>query len=396
MRGIYICFLLPIVGIISLFLSGCGSGQLQEPTNTATPTRTSTQNSSPTLTTTYTPTITPSQTPTWTPTPSPMSTATLSPTPSPTHTGGGSGLLRMVIRNDSGYEYPIYSLNDRSINSDVQLPEFRYEPMTDEGKIERLIFNPGAGEGKIIYECPLEDHLCHVEVTSGKPGDEWIYISVEHRQQEYCPCDHELIRLNTITGEREVLEQSAGVISLRSFPGNSKWLMVLNRVRSPFSELYIYNPDTREKQLLITERGSFRYYDFAPDQSFIWYRIFDFCEIKLVREDGSKIPGFGDADSILGWIDDQHFLVVTANNNPPFCSLNGLAVANIHGLSGDWILRGRFGDILISPDQNKLIYTEDCTIYGCQRLMMKDMDNGEPELLYESGVEILSVSWIDE
>jgi hypothetical protein len=67
-----------------------------------------------------------------------------------------------------------------------------------------------------------------------------------------------------------------------------------------------------------------------------------------------------------------------------------VAVANIYGL-GDWLLRGNIGQILLSPDQSKLIYTDDCSNSVCKSLKMLDLNNRETEILYES-----DIFWIKE
>ena len=381
----------------SFFLSGCIQGESAGLTtmqlSTLTPSSTSTTAPTSSYTPTYTLTETPTPTLTGTPTPSPTSTPTSSPTASRTPQGGGSGTLRFSVGGRSVY----YSLDDRVMSSGYQMPEFHVKYKTDENNVSKLIFHLGPGENRVLYECPLEDFICSIKIVAGNPGDEWIYINVEHRQQQFCPCTHELIKVNTITADREVLDQAAGWFRLMVYPGTSKWLMTTNWVRSFRSDLFVYNPETREKTLVVTETGSYNKFGYAPNQAFIWYRITDYCLVKLVREDGSKIPGFQGADSILGWIDKEHFLVVTARNNPPNCSLTGLAVANQHGLTGEWLLQGNYGSIVLSPDQTKLVYTDNCKSDSCKRLVIQDLDGGEPEILYETDMaSIYSIAWIGE
>jgi hypothetical protein len=350
--------------------------------STSTPTKTSTQKLTNTLT------VTPSPSPTITLTPSFTPTITPTTTPSPTHQGGGLGLFKINVK---GIEF-IYSIDDRSVGFGVNSTEFKWEFMDAAKNLLRLVLDEGTGNNKILYECPLDDYICSVNVIAGNPGDEWIYINVEHRQQQYCPCTQELIQVNTITNEQIVLEQSTGAVGFRlmMYPEASKWLLTDNWVRGFYSDLFIYNLETQEKQLVITKQGSFSKFGFAPDRSFIWYRITDYCKVQMVREDGSQIPGFNNAESILGWINADQFLVITANNNPPICSLTGVAVADMYGL-GDWVVRSNLGQVLLSPDQSKLIYTDDCSNSVCKYLMMIDLNNRETEILYEG-----EIHWIKE
>jgi hypothetical protein len=381
-----IIFFLSLLILLSYFVSACAgetSTEIADVTISAsTPINTSMDKLTNTLT------VTLSSSPTTTPTPSPTPTISPTPTPSPTHIGGGSGMFKINVKGSVF----IYSLDDRSMDLEVKSPELNLEYIDDAKNLMRLVLDEGIDNNKILYECPIDDYICYVRVLADNPDDERVYLNVEHRQQEYCPCTQELIRVNTITSEQNVLEQSTGSVGfdLMIYPESSKWLLTDNWARGFYSDLFIYNPETQEKQLVITRQGAFSQFGYAPDYSFIWYRITDYCKVEIVREDGSQIPGFDNADSILGWINEEQFLIITANNHPPICSLTGVAVANIYGL-GDWLLRGNIGQILLSPDQSKLIYTDDCSNSVCKSLKMLDLNNRETEILYES-----DIFWIKE
>ncbi|MFN2196823.1 MAG: hypothetical protein ACK2UW_11945 [Anaerolineales bacterium] len=333
-------------------------------------------------------TVTPSSSPTATPSPSSTPTIRPTPTPSPTHQGGGSGTFKIKV----GESVFAYSLDDRSMDLDVESPAIKLEYMDDANNLMRLVVDEGTENHKILYECPRNDYSCYISVLADNLDDGSVYFNVEHRQQEDCPCNQELIRVNTITDEQNILEQSTGSVGfdLVIYPESSKWLLTDNWTRGFYSDLFIYYPEVQEKQLVITKQGAFSNFGYAPDYSLIWYRITDYCRVQFVREDGSQIPGIDNADSILGWINDDQFLVVTANNNPPICSLTGVAVANIYGI-GDWVLRGNVGQILLSPDQNRLIYTDDCGNSVCNSLKMLDLNSKETEILYEG-----DIYWIQE
>lgn len=377
--------------VLSYFVSACAGETSTEITNvpqsvtmsTSTPTKTSTDKPTKTSTVAYNPSTTTTPAPSLTPTISPT------PTPSPTHQGGGSGIFKINV-NGSVFNY---SLDDRSMNLDVTSPELRIEYMNDVKNLERLVLDEGTDNNQILYECPLDDYSCYLGVLSDKPDDEWVYLYVSHRQQQYCPpCTYELVRINTITNEQNVLEQStgAGDFAVKIYPESSQWLLTENWARGFYSDLFTYNPETQEKKLIITRQGGFAKFGYAPDRSFIWYRITDYCKVEMVREDGSQIPGFNYTESIIGWINEDQFLVAKANNNPPICSLTGVAIADIYGLE-DWVLSGELGHILLSTDKRKLIYTDDCSNSLCKSLKMLDLNGGETEILYEG-----DIYWIKE
>ena len=389
-------------GIFLFFLTACSKNQPDAIIATATNPPSKTNTISPTLTGTPIPTtkVLPTDTPTIIPTQSPTFTIspTLTPTPSPTPPGGGTGLIQIRFRYEGVIpSEKIFSLTLNSILEDMQLPIFFREEETEGSQRKKItLYDPTTGDSKLIYECPTEYQDCTPNVIHGSPSDEWIYlVSRQSDQEGFGLLD--LVQVNTATEDQRILEQFSGVgLSFKPFPTELEGLLAVDWVRDFESDLYIYNLETQTKQLLLSDMGSFRRYGFSPDQEFIWYRITDNCEIDIIGKDGNQISLIPNADEILGWIDSDNFLVVTSDNNPPNCTRNGIAIANIDGYTGEWIMQGIIGDALLSPDGTRIIYLSDCSNIYCKKLMMLNLDENDPITLYDSEEEMFWIDWLDE
>ncbi len=151
------------------------------------------------------------------------------------------------------------------------------------------------------------------------------------------------------------------------------------------SDLFVYDLETQERQLILTAQGAFEWFGYSPDLSTYWYHIVDFCNTRLVSNDGKQIAVLGSSDKILGWIDKDKFLLETTYVNPPDCyPTTGIAIANRYGLTGDWVTPTRFEYASLTPDGTKLVYDSECNNKGCKKLLIANTDGSNPQTLLES------------
>jgi hypothetical protein len=341
-----------------------------------------------TPTITLKPTLTATLIPTFTPTP----TSTKVPTTTSTPIGGGSGLVQIYSCKDSNF-YSIYnnctlsvlSLSDMQIET-MERPEFR-DIEEKEYKHRLELYDPSSGESKIILECPQEYQECNQQIIFGSPYDEWIYI-IQGSQLKFYDGKHmtDLYRVNTRTGESSAVDHfERYIFDFHPFPGSTKGLLSVFGGEMD-DELMIYDMETQERHSVAKSPGQFYRFGFSPDLSTFWYRTPDYCDTELVSKDGKRIAKMKNSDGILGWLDQEKFLLFTANNNPPICSPNSIAIANRYGLTGDWITHAHVDTYgaQISPDGTKLVFASDCNYDGCRKVMITNSDGSAPYLLMDS------------
>ncbi|MGW8251064.1 MAG: TolB family protein, partial [Anaerolineales bacterium] len=182
-----------------------------------------------------------------------------------------------------------------------------------------------------------------------------------------------------------LLDTIRGSLEFIPFPDSTKGLLAASWAHGNFmSDLYVYDMATQDRYPITSAQGAFAGFGYSPDLSKYWYHIWDFCDTRLVFNDGRRIPTIQSSDRILGWVDDELFLVETTMLNPPECTASGIALANRYGLTGDWITTSSSKDLLLSPDGKQLLYSTDCTREGCKQAMLVNVDGSSPRILLEN------------
>jgi hypothetical protein len=348
-----------------------------------------------------TPSRTPTQTGTASPIPSvtPTPTRTTVPTPTSTPVGGGSGMVVIYSCKDvdTGFFFnctkSVVSLSGELIQT-LERPEIRSVETTQE-KTHLELYYPDTGNAKTIMECSEKYQVCSQVIVSGSLDDEWVYVAQEYQLVLFDDKSMiDLYRVNIGSGEQVAVGHFDGFeLRFQPFLESSKGL--LTYIGNVFmSELMIYDPETQGRQLIAAREGQFNRYGFSPDQSMYWYRITDYCETELVSSDGERIAKMANSSGILGWLDPDRFLLLTTDDNPPYCTPTGIAIANRYGLTGDWISQSRVSEYAqISPDGKKLVFMTNCNNNGCKTLMAANIDGSDPHLLIDSPDPFYPFRW---
>jgi hypothetical protein len=330
-----------------------------------------------------TPSVTPSPTITHTPSPSPSLTPLPSPTPTPL--GGGSGFVSFDACRD-WYDCDRLELSLAALqltNSNQPFLKWFTEPDTYRRRLD--VVDPASGTTKTILECPPENFSCIPMILSGSLQSDEIIIAQHFQRQRYD--GNQLIdiyRVNTITYESERVDSFGGYISqFNPLPGRSMGLLSIQG-NDRYGELLLYDPLTLERTLVLRRKGQFYRSGLTPDPQQFWFRRSDFCETELVTVEGQRAARIMNSDGVIGWMDDETFLVFITDNNPPYCTHNGIAAANRIGLTGKWVTSARTDWAMLSPDRKLIFYTSSCNNNGCSRLMVTDLVTNESLTLIES------------
>jgi hypothetical protein len=380
-----------LAALLILTLSACSStaaptstipAEINQPVLPGSPTAAASPRLTSTPISTATATLTPTSLPSPTTTPSP------SPEPSPTSTpiGGGSGIL-LLETCPIWYDCEPWqlSLSDGLLVRSNQ-PYLRLEVVkVDPFKFRMVLHNPSTGATTAVLHCPDDMYSCHQSLISGSLQDDHLYLAQAYQRRLYDGNKQtDLYRLNTSSLELTLVDQFAG--SIWTFHPLSKGLQGLMGFEGNAfqGELLLYDLETLQRSTLVARRGQFLLYGAHPDEQTIWYRITDYCETELVAAGGQRIAQIKDSDGIIGWIDDENFLIFTASNNPPICTHTGIALANRYGLTGQWITTSLSYWAELFPEHGKLFFTSECNNKGCMQLMSADLDGSNPQLVLES------------
>lgn len=370
-----------LLGLVSM-LGACSTAPTPEPPPPMETARQPLPTASPTAT------IAPTSTATATLTPSP--TATPVPTATPTPLGGGSGVA--LLR--SCFDWPACTWAEFSLDSlqlhplsqpFIQITQTHSEPY----KTRVELIDPGSGQAMTILECPVDLYSCNHRILSGSLEEDWVFLSQNDHRAPYDGFGStEVYRMNTDSLEVTLLDQFDGdIVGFIPFEGSSQGLMSL--LWDGFrGGLFIYDLETLDRQTIISRMGEFYRFGTTPDENVFYYRITDYCETELVTREGNRVPAIKNSDGILGWIDEETFLVFTTSNNPPFCTRTGIAWANRYGITGKWVTTRPAEWAILSPDGRKVFFTSDCNSQGCTRLMVANSDGSQPELILESPEQI--------
>jgi len=327
-------------------------------------------------------------TPTPTTLPSPTSTPSPTPVPSPTSTpiGGGSGIL-LVETCPTWYDCEPWQLS----LTDGQLVQYK-EPYLklevvnlDSFKFRMVLSNPSTGEATTVLQCPDDIASCYQTLISGSLQDDQLYLAQAYQRALYDGNRAtDLYRLETRSLELNLLDHFAGDLRY-FFPFSTGSQGLMGLLGNTFhGELLLYNLNTLKRSTLIARRGQFLSYGANLDEQIIWYRIADYCETELLATDGKRIAQIKNSDGIIGWIDDENFLLFTASNNPPICSRTGIAAANRYGLTGQWITSSPTNWAMLSPDAERIFYSSGCNNLGCNKLEVANLDGSDPHTIIES------------
>jgi hypothetical protein len=343
--------------------------------------------STPSLLLSPTPSATPTATssPTITRTPSPSPTSTPLPSPTSTPLGGGSGVVSFqACRAWYDCDPLELSLVARQLTSSNQ-PFLQWFTEPDTYRHQLDVVDPASGTTITILDCPPENFYCNPMVLTGSLQSDELIIAQHYQRQRYD--GNQLIdiyRVNTTSYEAERVDSFGGYISqFHPLPGRSTGLLSV-RGNDRYGELLLYDPLTLERILVLRRKGQFYKSGLTPDPKQFWFRRTDFCETELVTIDGLRAARIMNSDGVIGWPDDENFLVFITDNNPPYCTHNGIAVANRIGLTWKWITLARSDWAMLSPDKKIIVYTSNCNNNGCTRLMVTDLDTNVSLTLIES------------
>jgi hypothetical protein len=343
--------------------------------------------STPSLLPSPSPSATPSATssPTITRTPSPSPTSTPLPSPTPTPLGGGSGFVSFdACRAWYDCDRLELSLIARQVaNSNQPFLKWFTEPDTYRQRLD--VVDPASGTIKTLLECSPDNISCIPSILSGSLQSDDLIIAQHYQRQRYD--GNQLIdiyRVNTTSYEAERVDSFGGYISqFHPLPGRSTGLLSV-RGNDRYGELLLYDPLTLERTLVLRRKGQFYKSGLTPDPDQFWFRRSDFCETELVTIDGQRAARIMNSDGVIGWRDDENFLVFITDNNPPYCTHNGIAVANRIGLTGKWITLARSDWAMMPPDRKVIFFTSNCNNNGCTRLIVTDLVTNVSLTLIES------------
>lgn len=365
-----------------LLLTACTSRSFQPDLDaTATlspPTRTAPPSASPSPTATSTSTLTAS--PTVTP------TETRTPTPTATPIGGGNGALLLEPCWQLG-DCPrfVFSITDRQVRG-LEQPYLMQEVVNPDTYKNRLVLHdPVSGSNHTILECSDEYESCSQSILTGSLQDAPLYLTQNYQRKLYDGQQTvDLYRLDTSSLENTLVDQFEGVslAFILASQGTGGLLAIDGNTFQ--GELALYDLATQERRTILLRMGSFFRLGITPDPSVFWYRIADYCETELVAADSSRVSHLPNSDGILGWLDEETFLLFAAGNNPPFCTRTGIALANRYGLTGQWVTTSRADWAALSPDGNKVFFTGNCNSRGCTQLSVVNSDGSEARLLLEA------------
>jgi len=278
----------------------------------------------------------------------------------------------------------------------VGKPYFKITSVHKDPNQSRLeLYNPVSGETKTLLECPVETYSCTHNLF-GSLDDKWMILAQNNHKAKF---DGQgvtvLYRLDNASQQVTLVDQFEGdIFGFRPLGGSSQGLISL--LKDGFrGELLIYDLDSSEQQPIISRMGQFYRFGTTPDKDVFYYRIADYCETELVTREGNRIPAIQNSDGILGWIDDETFLVFTASNNPPVCTRTGIAQANRYGLTGEWITDQPVQWGILSPDGGKVFFTSGCNSLGCTRLMVANPDGSQPRLILETDEAWQVLDWLE-
>jgi hypothetical protein len=369
--------------VLLIALTACSPGDPSTlPAQTETSRPTVTLEPSPT----DSPSATPPPTPTATATPTLSPTSTSTPTSSPTPTGGGSGVVLLeACRSWDDCSRLELSIAELSLQDSTR-PYLKVSVVNpDTYKYRMVLYDPTSGESTTILECSDEYTSCYQRVFSGSLEQDWLFLAQEYQRKLYDGHSMtDIYRLNTTSLETTLIDHFEGrTSSFRPLLESSKGLLSITDDQF-HGELILYDLEKLERVSILKRRGSFFLFGPTPDPRVFWYRIADYCETELVSDEGKRVAQLKNSDGILNWIDDEVFLLFTASNNPPFCTGSGIALANIHGLTGQWITTTRADWAMMSPNGEKIFFSSNCNNQGCIKLMMADRDGSNSKLLLES------------
>lgn len=388
---------IPLISLVFclLFIHACSKQpNLPEITDNQQPMLTPMSYRNPTSTSIPSSTPLPTSTPTTTPTITITPTQTVTPTLTATPLGGGTGLIQIqsCIDRDflGGYDCTknVYSLSENQIVSSEKIERTEFKAIEIREYFYRLdMVDPDTGGTKIILGCPEEYDGCNLGVLFGSAEDEWVYVIRDSDPEMYDGKSlMDLYKVNTQTGESIALDHFTGYISwFEAFPGSSRGLLSVLEDGYINGALLVYDLETQESQVIAEFSSQFYRFGYSPNLKYFWYRFTDYCYTELVSVDGEKISTLNHSDGILGWLDEDNFLLFTAENNPPYCTANGIAVANQYGLTGKWITQSAvdvFG-AQISPDGQKLVYTTECNNNGCRKVIVANIDGSDAYVLID-------------
>lgn len=278
-----------------------------------------------------------------------------------------------------------YSLIDFELREPSQ-PYFKVEVIDlDTYKFRLALIDPLAGNIKATLQCTDEMASCYQEIFFGSMQDEELYLVQSYQRQLYDGRRMtDLYRLDTRSLEISQVDQFPGTLSY-FYPISGSRKGLLGTLGQTFlGELVLYDLDTHERVSILKRRGQFFRIGPTPDERVFWYRIADYCETELVSKDGQRIASIKDSDGIIGWIDNETFLLFAASNNPPICTRTGIALANRYGLTGEWIAITRSDWAKLSQDGKTLFFISDCNSRGCSKLMRLDLPAGNPQMVVEN------------
>jgi hypothetical protein len=330
-----------------------------------------------------TPSATPSPTITRTSSPSPTSTPLPSPTPTPL--GGGSGVVSFqACRAWNDCDRLELSLVSRQLTNSNQ-PFLKWITIPDTYRQQLNIVDPASRKTITILECPPENFYCNPSILSGSLQSDELIIAQHYQRQQYDGNQLvDIYRVNTSSYEAERTDSFVGNISqFHPLPGRSIGLLSV-KGNDRYGELLLYDPITLERTLVLRRKGQFYKSGLTPDPDQFWFRRSDFCETELVTVDGQRAARIMNSDGVVGWQDDENFLIFITDNNPPYCTHNGIAVANRIGLTGKWITLARSDWAMLSSDKKIIVHNSSCNNNGCTRLMVTDLDTNVSLTLIES------------
>jgi hypothetical protein len=342
------------------------------------------QQPSPSPSPTIIPSLSPTPTVTLTASPSP----TPSPSPSPTATppGGGSGVVLVESCRD-WYDCDSLELslqNNQAVAAShlhlkiVQSDQEQYKRRLD-------VVDPTTAQTKTILDCTGEFVSCDPLILTGSLGEDTLYVALRYQRQQYDGNSLiDIYRIDAKSYEAEVIDHFGGYIDqFHVLPGRSQGLLS-TRGNDRYGELLLYDPVTLERTLVLRRKGQFLITGLTPQPGLFWFRRTDFCETELITSDGVRAARIMNSDGVIGWLDDENFLVFASDNNPPYCTHNGIAVANRIGLTGSWVTAARTDWAMLSPDRERIFYTTNCNNLGCLRLMSTDLSAAEHAIVIES------------
>jgi hypothetical protein len=269
------------------------------------------------------------------------------------------------------------------VNSSQPFLKSFTEPDTYRRRLD--VVDPASGTTKTILDCPSENFYCNPIVLTGSLQSDELIIAQHYQRQRYDGNQLvDIYRVNSTSYEAERVDSFEGNISqFHPLPGRSVGLLSVTG-NDRYGELLLYDPVTLERTLVLMRKGQFYKSGLTTDPDLFWFRRSDFCETELVTVDGQRAARIMNSDGVIGWMDDENFLVFIADNNPPYCTHNGIAVANRIGLTGKWITLARSDWAMLSPDSKFIFFTSSCNNNGCLRLMVTDLVTHESLILIES------------